>query len=364
MRKMKRQIWGAMNKVLFKSLLVAFFILGNALLASAQVKVVDAESGNPVGYASVFDDATGKVLGITSSEGFLPSGAESCKTICVQHINYEPVTMALASVQDNTIKLTARENYQVKEVVIDKAKHDYVRLKVYSRQYTVLNGMIAEVAEGVGYGFFDAESKKYKEGQTLTMRHCRNEDAFKGQKMMMQVFAECNGLSFGGKVMNSINFYDKYNDGKRHTKYDSKGVKRATYFVRKDNDAKRIELCVDSGFVEKPFNFWLLGVSVSNVYTTATFSSAYGKPSLSTWQNVFSTSRYTHNKSKTSVNVYREKYVLEVDFADKADYKALKKEMKEKEKAGTLEKFVRPEGFPPFNKYVTDAMKYMKVLRE
>ena len=74
MRKMKRKIGGAMNKVLFKSLLVAFFIWGNALLVSAQVKVVDAESGNPVGYASVFDDATGKVLGITSSEGFLPSG--------------------------------------------------------------------------------------------------------------------------------------------------------------------------------------------------------------------------------------------------------------------------------------------------
>lgn len=340
MRKMKRE----MSNVLFKSLLLVFFVLGNGLLASAQVRVVDAESGNPVGYASIFDDATGKVLGITSSDGFLPSGAEACKTISVQHINYEPVTMALASVQDNTIKLAIREAYQVKEVAIDKAKHDYVRLKIYSRQYTVVDGMVGETSESVGYGYFDAKSKKYKEGQVLTLRHLRNEDAFKNQKMIVQVFAECDKPSYGKKIMNSINFYSKYNDGKRHVRYDKKGVKRGTCFVRQDDDAKRIELCIDSMFVEKPFNFWLFGISASDVYSTSTFSSAYGKPSLSTWQNAFSTYRFTHNKSKKSVNIYREMYVLGVDFADKADYKALKKEMQEKAKAGKLEKFVRPEG--------------------
>ena len=364
MRKMKRQIWGAMNKVLFKSLLVAFFILGNALLASAQVKVVDAESGNPVGYASVFDDATGKVLGITSSEGFLPSGAESCKTICVQHINYEPVTMALASVQDNTIKLSARENYQVKEVVIDKAKHDYVRLKIYSRQYTVVDGMVAEARESIGYGFYDAESRKYEGGQTLSMRHLRNEDSFQNQKVMIQVFAECDKPSYGANIMKAIEFYDKYNDGKRHAEYDNKGVKKVTRFVRQAPSAHRTELCVDSGLVEKPFHFWLFGISVSDLYASATFNSAYGKPSLSTWQNYFSTRRWTHNKSNRSVNVYDELYVLGVDFADKEDYKALKKELKEKKKAGTQDKFVRPNGIPPFNKYVTDAMKSMTVLSE
>ena len=51
--------------------------------AVAQVKVVDAESGLPVSYASVYDDTTGKMLGITTSEGVAPAKANACATISV-----------------------------------------------------------------------------------------------------------------------------------------------------------------------------------------------------------------------------------------------------------------------------------------
>ncbi len=335
------------------------FLLGNSLCAAAQVKVVDAESGTPVSYASVFDDATGKVLGITTSDGFLPAGATSCPTIAVQHINYAPVTLATSSIQGNTIKLSSREAYQVPEVAVAKAKHDYVRLKFYVREYTIVNGMVAETAESIGYGYFNAKSKKYDKGLCLSMKRMRNDAAFAGQKEFVKVFAECNTPSYGAKIMKQLDFYNKYNDGKKHTKYGKGHKKLATGFVRNDKKAKRINLVVDSAYVEKPYNFWLFGVTISDVYSSSTFNSTYGKPSLSTWLNAFSAHRITHKKSKTSVNTYRESFVLGVDFADKADYKALKQQLKEKRT-----KFVRPQGYPGFNKYVTNAMKHMKVVSE
>lgn len=321
-------------------------------------------SGNPVCYASIFDDATGKALGITTSDGFLPSGTESSKTISVQHINYEPVTIAMSSIQGKTIKLVVREAYQVPEVAVAKAKHDYMRLKFYVREYTVVNGMVAETAESLGYGYFKAKSKKYDKGICVSMKRMRNEAAFAGQKEFVKVFAECNSPSYGAKIMKQIAFYNKYNDGKRHTKYGKGHKKIATGFVRHNKNAKRIDLVIDSAYVEKPFNFWLFGVTVSDIYSSSSFSSAYGKPCLSTWLNTVSTDRITHKKSKTSVTTYRECFVLGVDFADKEDYKTLIKNLQEKKKAGNSPKFVRPQGFSGFNKYVTNAMKHMKVVRE
>ena len=340
-------------------MLLVAFLLGNSLWAAAQVRVVDAGSGTPVSYASVFDDASGKVLGITTSEGFLPAGASSCPVIAVQHINYEPVTVSTGSIQGNTIKLSSREAYQMPEVPVAKAKHDYIRLKFYVRQYTVVNGMVAETSESVGYGYFNAKSKKYDKGLSLSQRRMRNEAAFKGQKQLVQAFAECGNPSYEEKILKKIKFYNKYNDGKRHVEYYEGHKKLATCFVKHDKNAKRIDLVIDSMFVEKPLNLWLFGITVSDVYSSSSFNSAYGKPSLSTWMNTISANRVTHKKSKTSVNTYCESYVLGVDFADKEDYKKLKQQLKEKKN-----KFVRPQGFPGFNKYVTNAMKSMTVVSE
>lgn len=349
--------------VLTRMLFVAVFLF-YTIWTMAQVKVVDGVSGLPVSYASIFDDATGKVLGITNVEGVLPAAADSCKTISVQHINYDPVTLELSSVSDGIIKLASRKAYEVKEVAVDRDNHDYIRLKMYTRDYTVVNGMVAEVSESVGYGYFDNKSRKYKEGQCLTMNHLRNEAAFNGQKMIVQAFAECDKPTYGGRISTSLSFFDKYNDGKKHTLYDKKGVKMVTYSVRHNDAAKIIELVADSALVEKPFNIWLFGISMSDAYGLVTFSSAYGKPSLSTLQNNFSVYRMTHNKSQVSVTVYHERYMLGVDYANKEDYKAIKKELAAKAKAGTAEKFVRPEGVPPFSKYVSEAMKAMTEVKK
>ncbi len=346
-------------------MLLVVFLLMNSLWVVAQVKVVDAESGTPVCYASVFDDASGKVLGITTSEGLLPVGATSCPTISVQHINYEPVTVATGSIQGNTIKLTTREAYQVPEVTVTKKNHDYLRVKLYVRQYTIMNGTVAAVSESVNYAFYNAKNSKLKERLTHSRKLMRNEYLFKGQPKLIVKAGAIRGSLPGGDIVRDIKDARKYDDGKRHTLTRPFGHgKFCTYYVKHNSKAKLVEFITDSVCVDKPFNVKIMGIAYSNGYSSSTFSSAYGKPSLSTWKNSIHAARITHNKTKSSVDKYIEIYVLESEYADKEDYKTLKKELEQKAKSGTSTKFVRPEGFPGFNKYVTNAMKNMKVISD
>lgn len=343
-------------------------LLALSLLCSfgvaAQVKVVDAESGLPVSYASVFDDATGKVVGITSSDGLLPSAAGSCGKVSVQHINYEPATMSVSDIADHTIKLTPREAYSVNEITANKDKSDYVRLKWYVRRYTMVNGVVSAVDETIYYGYYDEDSKKLKKHLQLSQKCLCNESVFEGQKKMVRglgrgvlPFSECV------KVSSAIKAYPKHKIGKRYQHYSGKR-KLFTSLFRRDDKAQRLEFVCDSGFVDKPLNIWILGLSASDRYSTMSFNSAYGKPGLSTLQNATYSIRFTHNKTKTAVDMYVEAYVLGVDYDTKAGFKALEKQLAAKRKSGTVEPFVRPAGLPPFNKYVAEAITHMTKEKE
>ncbi len=344
-----------------RAILVALSLLCS-LGVAAQVKVVDTESGLPVSYASVFDDATGKVLGITTSEGLLPSAAGSCSKVSVQHINYEPATVTVNAIADHTIKLTPREAYPVNEVTVNKGKSDYVRLKLYVRHYSMINGVVSAVDEGLYYSYYDEDSKKQKKYLQLSQKQLCNKSVFEGQKKLVQLLAG-NG-SFGSvKVASAIKEYPKYKNGKRISEYMGK-KKVGTYFFRRDDKAQRLDFVCDSGFVDKPFNLWIFGLSISDIYSTTSFNSAYGKPSLSTFQNSTRSMRITHNKTKAAVDLYVDVYVLGVDYDTKAGFKALEKQLDAKRKSGTMEPFVRPSGIPPFNKYVAEAMTHMTEVKK
>ncbi len=342
-------------------LMMALLML-NCLLASAQVRVVDAVSGSAVSYASVFDDATGKVLGITTSEGLLPAEASSCQNILVQHINYEPSSVAMASVQGGVIKMSAHKAYEVPEVAVNKAKHDYMRLKIYTRQYTIMNGVVAAVSESIDYGFYDTKKQKMKEELLLSQRLLRNESMFKNQPKWIVRAARIGRTLPGGDISDELKDIKKCDDGKRHPMMLFGSRKYWTSYVKHDAKANRIEYIRDSIFVDKPFNVKIMGVSLSDGYLSCTFNSAYGKPSVSTWRNNIFAMRITHNKTQSSVMKYIESYVLEAEYADKSDYKALRNELTQKAKSGSFPRFERPAGFPGFNKYVTNAMKSMKVV--
>lgn len=343
--------------------LFAAFLCGVRFTVSAQVKAVDSESGLPVSYASVFDDATGKVVGITSSGGLLPPAAYSCGKISVQHLSYEPATVFVNAIADSVIRLAPREAYQVKEVTIDKAKSDYVRLKLYVRQYTMINGVVSAVGEGLYYAYFDKSSKKRKKHLQLSQKLLRNESVFKGQKWQVEQVAKHTDFLPNVDISAVVDGYSKYNDGSRHQIYNGKNKVRSVFY-RHDDKAQRLEFVSDSGYVDKPFNLWLFGVSLSDVYGSMTFSSAYGKPSLSALQCITFSGRITHNKTQVTVDRYAEVYVLGVDYDTKAGFKALERQLDVQRKKSATAGFVRPDGFPPFNKYVTEAMEHMTEVKE
>ena len=356
-------------KIIVKRMIpIRVLLLAISLLCSfgvaAQIRAVDAESGLPVSYASVFDDATGKVIGITSSDGLLPSAAGSCSKISLQHINYEPAAMLVNAIADHTIKLTPREAYSVNEVTVNKDKSDYVRLKWYVRRYTMINGVVSAVGETLYYGYYDEESKKLKKDLQLSQKLLRNESVFEGQKKMVKgLGSELLPFSNCVKVSSAITNFPKYKIGKRYHHYKGEN-KLYTSFFRRDDKAQRLECVCDSGYVDKPFNLWIFGLSISDVYRTVSFNSAYGKPGLSTLQNSTCSARLTHNKTKTAIDMYVEAYVLGVDYDTKAGLKALEKQLAAKRKSGTMEPFVRPTGFPPFNKNVAEAMTHMTEVKE
>lgn len=190
--------------------------------------------------------------------------------------------------------------------------------------------------------------------QYLGIQRFRNDSAFAGQKAMISAFAENGGLPFYNFL--SYKKYEELKGGRKLRDYD-KGVKRNTLFLREDTAHKQCEIVLDSGYVEKPFHFPLFGVSVTNLYSSQKYSTAYGTPSLSGLQDAIYAYRVIHNKTQNYVDIYTEIYVVGVDYADAADYKAIDKQVKEQIKSHTLPPIERPEGCPPLNAQVEQYLK-------
>lgn len=326
--------------------------------ANAQIKVVDQDDNMAVSYASIFDDATGKVLGLTSSTGEIPMKLSAETTISIQHINYQPLTIKVGDIKGDTIRLASRD-YQVGEVAVSKEKHDYLRIKFYVRQYSLINGQVAAVDQTICYGYYpyDDHSKR-PTCQILSQKKLRNEAALAGQKFALTAFATMSDpLLFAHFDVEP--FYETLKDGKRYQQMKD-GIKRRTIFVREDKATQHCQLVIDSALVEKPFNVPLFGVSLSHGYGSANFSTHGKTPTLAGLENAIYSMRLTHNKTQSYVNLYCELYVLGVDYADKKDFAELKKQLKEQKKSGTQPSFQCPSAeIPPFNKYVQTAMKGM-----
>ncbi|MBQ7420492.1 MAG: hypothetical protein IJV17_07150 [Prevotella sp.] len=117
-----------------KRLLHLIIFIGALLPAAAQTIVRDANDGQPVVQASVYDEQ-GKIIGVTDADGRLPDVADS-KTIRLTHIVYRPL--------DVQVEQIGRElrmqpvTYSLKPVVVESKKDAYcLKLRCYYRQYMV-----------------------------------------------------------------------------------------------------------------------------------------------------------------------------------------------------------------------------------
>ena len=118
-------------------ILLAIILLGCAITANAQIKVVDSTNGNIVMLAQI-QDAKGHLLGFTTKEGLLPNDVKAAEGISIQHMAYEPHVLSAADIESKTVLLTPR-TFNVDEVVIKGAKQDYVYLRGYYRKYGTEN---------------------------------------------------------------------------------------------------------------------------------------------------------------------------------------------------------------------------------
>lgn len=331
---------------------MAFF----CLTASAQTTiVVDAENEEPVLYASVFDKATGKFIGTTDGAGCLPQKIGEAKAITVQHLNYNPADIELATVTDGKIRLTPLV-HSVKEVAVDKGKHDFIRLKVYVRQLTWMTDTLAKVAGAICNYYFKANKAHGTPKITiLSGKALYNKDILTGKNAKM--------------VRGVLNFdptFEIHINGPKELKQLPKDkVKRLNImdmgknwgitYARFDWKNNRCSVVEDSVRFLKPLTIPFFGISVGNIFRTESYDITYGAPKLSNLTDMLYGMRLTHKKSNTSIDVYNETFVLGVDYASKEDL--------EKEQKNPLsEEFVVPEGFMPFNENIRRAMLNMRPL--
>ena len=320
-----------------------------AVAASAQTKVVDADSNEPVAFASVFNDETQTRVGLTDTDGKLPEAAAGCKKISIQHINYGSKSFDMDSTDNAVIRMKS-VTYQVPEVTVNKEKGDYLRIKTFVKQYTLLNGKPANVCQyNCNLYFSKDDPEKMPKCNIISQRLLEDKSAFEGQKMMLKAFAENNDPVYLSTWTLS-KLYDKIKEAGRYY-VDDDGKMLAVLYLRENPQQKKCEIVLDSCFNEKPFSVPLFGISINNLYDANTHNTESGKPELANIVNKVTMFRIVHNKSKGYTDMVTEYYPQEVDYATKAEYKA---ERKEKLKAFTV-----PEGVPPFNANIERAMKTM-----
>ena len=331
---------------------ILFFLLFMLSLATkAQLRVVDADSMTPVDFASVFDNESGKLVGLTDADGKLPAAAAACKTISIQHINYGNAQFNISEVSDNTLKMKAVV-YKIPEVTVENKNASKIRIKTYVRQYSLLNGFPANVSEYNCYLYFDKKKPEtYPKCKIISAKLLENKKALEGQSFVLKTFAENNLPTY----LTRWNMYDMYDElkGEKRNVVTYKDKKVNVFYMKENNNTDECKIVADSGFVEKHLNIPLLGFSVANLYEADTYSTKYGKPLLTGILNKTAMYRIIHNKSKGFVDVVTEFYIQGADYLTKEEYQ-------EDKKKGYIA-FVRPEGVPPFNPNIEKAMQTMTI---
>lgn len=331
--------------------IISFVLLLLSTAANAQLKVVDADSMAPIDFASVFDNESGKLIGLTDVDGKLPEAAAKCKTVSVQHINYGTETFDVAAANGNTLKMRAVV-YKIPEVTVENKNASKIRIKAYVRQYSLLNGFPADVSEYNCYLYFDKKKPgAYPKCQIISAKLLENKKALEGQPFALKVFAE-NNLPTYLTNWSLYDMYDELKGGKRNVvTYKDKKVN--VFYMKENPQNNECQIVADSGFVEKHLHLALFGISVANMYEADTYTTQYGKPMLTGILNKTAMYRIIHNKSKGFVDVVTEFYIQGADYLTKEEYQ-------EDKKKGYIA-FVRPDGVPPFNPNIEKAMQTMTI---
>lgn len=316
--------------------------------ASSQIVVLDQADNHPVASVSVYNNDDGTVVGITDFEGRLPANADKLRNISLHHINYYNQDVDLSKMTNCKILLKPYI-YNVAEVKVTNKKADFVRMKIYVRQYSVLNKKPAYFRESIGYLYFNKKDLESKPAfKRLSQRVYKNQKAFEGETTMLKTLAMIdNPCQYAGFYL--YEYYDNLKGTKRARSKWKRGG--GFMYMNEDNANKRCEIVLDSLLADKPYSVPLFGFSFGNIHESNVYSTEYGKPEVTSLQSASVSWRIYQNKSKRFVDNYADIYVLETEYVGKEEKKADKK-------AKPVE-FVMPDGMPPLNENIVNALKSM-----
>ncbi len=316
--------------------------------------VVDASTGSPVLYASVYDKATGRFLGTTDGAGNLPEKATEAAELSVQHINYKPATVELATLAGGAIGMEPLVR-TIKEVTVDKGKHEYVRLKVFVRQMAWMTDTLAKVQQSVCHFYFKAS----KPTGTPKVTMLADSSVFDRSVLAGKNFKMARGIMrFSPDVVMKVTGPRQVKtlpaDSVTRTDLGSLGGNWGVEYATFDRGNARCSVVQDSVWFKKPFTLPLTGIAMSRCYRVETYDIRRGAPKIANLASLLYGMRLTHKKSDTSIDLYNEAFVIDVDYASAADY--------QRESKAAPTRLEEPEGFQPLNDAVLAAMKNMRPL--
>lgn len=125
------KLFSSTNYYSIKLLGILFIFLG-CLNMKAEVQITDAQTGQPLAKASIFDKK-GKFIAVTDEEGKIPANVSQISyPLNVRYVGYLPTNVT--SPEDGVVGLE-ETFYNLPEVTVDADSHNLLLLTAYVRNY-------------------------------------------------------------------------------------------------------------------------------------------------------------------------------------------------------------------------------------
>lgn len=330
-----------------KALLMILMLILACVTTKAQIYLVDEDTNEAVNAASIFNNETGKLIGLTNEKGALPAEALKIKNLTVQHINYGSKQISAADIVNDTILIKAL-TFNIPGITVNKDQKMILRMKAYTRSYSFVDNQPVAISEGIRNLYFkNSDEEKNPKIKTVSERAFVDREYYDSQSMWIQAIADPDYPMFF-KIKNYA-LYDTLKNDRKLSVYDKKG-KRFVVYMKEDAKNQTCEIVTDSGFVEAPFNMPLFRLSFTNLYINEKYNIKNGSPKLANLLSFTRMMRIVLNKSKRFVDLVDEYYPMEFEYITK-------EKMTEERKDKSTKPFARPENMPGLNPLMEKAIK-------
>ena len=151
------------RKIRLGIVLTALVFIFSSLCADATVIITDAETGEPLPKASIFD-SKGCFIAITEDNGAVPTTVEAAAyPLNIRYVGYVPIEV---SAPDAGIVAMLKNTYELPEIVVDNAERHLLHVLAYERsyeyEYTIADTLLRFTERMVDFVFPLSKKVKFK----------------------------------------------------------------------------------------------------------------------------------------------------------------------------------------------------------